>query len=97
MSRILSIAGGGDLLRGVADVVRRHELALLDVDDAAGAAGRDQQIGLAAKKRRDLQDVRDLGCRLRLRGLVDIGEDRDSRAAFTPARMRRPSLSPGPR
>ena len=39
------------------DIVRRHELALLDVDDAAGAAGCEQQVGLAAEERGDLQDV----------------------------------------
>ena len=57
------------------DVVRRHELALLDVDDAAGAAGGQQQVGLAAEERRDLQDVGHLGGRLGLRRLVDVGED----------------------
>ena len=57
------------------DIVRRDELALLDIHDAAGAPRFEQQIGLAAKERRDLQDVDHLGGGSRLRGLVDIGED----------------------
>ena len=57
------------------DIVRRDELALLDVDNAAGASGFEQQIGLAAKERGDLQDVDDFGCRRRLRGFVNVGED----------------------
>ena len=71
----LAVAGGGHLLRGAADIVRRHELALLDVDDAAGAAGGQQQVRLAAEERGDLQDVRHLGRRFGLRRLVDVGED----------------------
>ncbi len=76
--------------------LRRDELALLDVDDAAGAPGRDQQIRLAAQERRDLQDVDGFGGGFGLRGLVDIGEHGDA-ASRTLFRIRRPSLRPGPR
>jgi hypothetical protein len=35
-------------------LLRREKLALLHVDDAARRGGREQEIGLAAEKRRDL-------------------------------------------
>ena len=54
----------------------RDELALLDVDDAAGAAGGQQEVRLAAEEGGNLQDIRDFGGRFGLRRLVDIGEDR---------------------
>ena len=54
----------------------REELSLLDVDDPPGARRGDEQIRLARQERRDLQDVGDLGRRRRLRGLVDVGQDR---------------------
>ena len=60
----------------VPHVVGREELALLDVDDAAGPRRGDEQVGLPAEERRNLQDVGDLGGRRRLRRLVDVGEDR---------------------
>ena len=46
------------------------------------ARGGDEQVGLAAQERRDLQHVGDLGGRGGLRRLVDVGQDRhaDSRA-----------------
>ena len=53
----LRIAGGRDLVRGVPDILRRDELALLDIDDPARPPGLDQQIRLAAEERRNLQNV----------------------------------------
>ena len=47
----------------VLHVVGREKLSLLDVDDAAGLRGGDEQIGLAAEERGNLQDVGDLGGR----------------------------------
>ena len=76
------------------DIVRRNELALLDIHDPARAPGRDQQIGLAAKKRRDLQNVGGLGGGFRLRWLVNVGQHRDNPRALIPARIRRPSFEP---
>ena len=58
------------------NVVRRHELSLLDVDDAARAARRQQQIGLPAEESGNLQDVGHRGHRFGLRRLMNIGEDR---------------------
>ena len=46
-----------DLLDGVAHVPGGDELALLDVDGAAGFAGGDEQVGLAAEEGGDLEDV----------------------------------------
>ena len=76
--------------------MRRDELAFLDVDDAPGAAGFEQQVGLAAQKRGDLQDIDDFGRGAGLRRLVDIGQDRET-LALQSARMRSPSSRPGPR
>ena len=92
----LRVAGGRHLFGGVVDIVRGDELPLLDVDDSAGAPGGEQQVGLAAEKGGDLQDVGDLGGRLGLRRLVNIGQDREACSLRTPARMRSPSLKPGP-
>ena len=41
------IPGAADLVDGVADVPRRKELTLLDIDDGAGTADFEQQIRLA--------------------------------------------------
>ena len=65
----------------MADVGGRDELPFLDVHDAAGAARGDEQVRLAAQERRDLQNVGGLGGGFRLRGFVDIGEDRESGSA----------------
>ena len=69
------VARRRDLLRRVPHVLRRDELALLDVDDLAGPAGRDEQVRLPAEECRDLQDVDRLGGQVRLRRLMDVGED----------------------
>ena len=60
--------------------LRRQELALLDVDGLARPGRGDQEIGLARQERRNLQDVHDVGDAIRLRGLVNVGEDRQTRA-----------------
>ena len=86
----------GHLFRGAGDIVRRDELPLLDVDDSPGAAGRQQQVGLAAEKGRNLQDVRDFGGGLGLRGLVNVGQDGE--ALGLDARQDAQALArPGPR
>ena len=61
--------------------MRRHELALLDIDDAAGASGLHQQIGLAAEERGDLENVGGFGRGRGLRGLVNVGQNRNIRLA----------------
>ena len=76
------VSGAGDFFRGVADFPGREKLALLDVDDAAGAAGGDEQVGLAGEKRGNLQDVADFGGGADLRNIVNVGENRQAGALF---------------
>ena len=69
------VAGGADLFDGVAHVPGGDELAFLDVDGAAGFAGGDEQIGLAAEEGGNLEDVDGFGGDFAVGGLVDVGED----------------------
>src|SRR5262245_37313201 len=71
----LAVTRGLDLFNYVADVERREELALLDVDRAPGRRRGPQQIGLATEERGDLQDVRDLGRLVGLMSFVNVGDD----------------------
>ena len=48
----------------------------LTLTGAPGLRRGDEQIGLPAEERGNLQDVDDLGGRRRLRRLVDVGQDR---------------------
>src|SRR5690606_10491071 len=43
--------------KNILHVPRRQKLSLLDIHDTSGLCGSNQQIGLAAKKCRDLQDI----------------------------------------
>ena len=52
-----AIAGGKDLVLHRRHVPGGHELAFLDIDRLAGSGCGHQQVGLAAEKGRDLQDV----------------------------------------
>ena len=76
----LLVAGGGDLLDRVPDVVGREELALLEVDDPVGSRRRLEQVRLTRQERGNLQHVGDLGDRRGVRGLVDVGQDGDAGA-----------------
>ena len=58
--------------------------------------GGHEEVGLPAEKRRDLDDVKDLGGPFDLACLVDIGQHRNGRSCFTPAGPE-PFSSPGPR
>ncbi len=70
------VAHGCRLFDRVPRVLGGEELPLLDVDGAAGARRRQQQVGLAAEEGGDLQHVADLGRGGALRRLVDVGEQR---------------------
>ncbi len=70
------VAGRGDLRGGVLHVPRRQELTFFDVDRLAGRACRQQQVGLAAEKRRNLQNIDDFGHRSALLLFVHIGQHR---------------------
>ena len=65
-----------DLVDDVLHVARRDELPLLDVDRLAGCGGGEQQVGLAAEKGRNLDDVEHLGGRIHFADLMDVGEHR---------------------
>src|SRR5580693_2090512 len=69
------ISGGGDFFGGVADIPRREELAFFQIGDAAGSADGFEQVGLAAKERRNLEDVADFGDGRDLRDVVNVSED----------------------
>ena len=70
----------GDLRGDVLHVPGRQELALLDVDRAAGLRRGDQQVGLPAQEGRDLQHVDRLGDRRALLGRVHVGQHRHAEA-----------------
>ncbi len=69
----------------------REKLPLLDIDRAAGARRGDEQIGLAAEKGGDLQDVDSLRGHRALRAFVDVGQHGQARglADFGEDRQRR--------
>src|SRR4051794_6188417 len=64
------------------NIVRGDELSLFDIDDAARAPSRDQQIGLAAEEGRDLEDIRDFGGGFSLRRFVNIRQDGKARGFY---------------
>jgi hypothetical protein len=68
----------------VPDVVWREELAFLDVDHASGSGRRNQQIGLPAEECRNLQNVGDVGRRLRVGWFVNVGDDRHAERRLDP-------------
>src|SRR6266852_6703082 len=72
----VSISNRMRFFNRVDDVSRSDELALLEVDRAPGAGGRLDQVGLPAKKCRDLQNIRNLRHRLRLGYVMDVGEQK---------------------
>ena len=53
------------------------ELAFFDVHDSAGLRSSHNQTGLAAQKRRDLDDVEHLGRRSDLLDRMDVADDRN--------------------
>ena len=55
---------------------RRHELSLLHIHRSTGGGSSDQQIGLTAEKRGDLQEVHDTRGSRSVRGIVNVGRDR---------------------
>jgi hypothetical protein len=69
-------AGSSSFFDDLAHLGRREELALLDVDDFARLDGGGDEIGLAAEKSGDLEDVNDGSNGGHLGFGVDIGDDR---------------------
>ena len=66
----------------VLHVPGRNELAFLDVDGAAAERGGDEQIGLAAQKCGNLQDVDDFGDARNVGRFMNVGEHRDVHFVF---------------
>src|SRR5262249_24587429 len=62
----------------LAHFLRGEKLSLLNIDDFAGANGCDDEVGLAAQKSGNLQDVLDFSSGLGLRFGMDIRQDRQS-------------------
>ncbi len=91
------VAAAGDLGHDVRHFPRREELALLDVDDLAGRSSSQQQIGLTAQEGRNLQDVHRLGSFGALRGLMDVGQDRQSEGGAYFGKDRQRLRKPTPR
>ncbi len=71
----VGIAGRGNLGDDVRHVPRRQELSLLDVDDASGRGGGEEEIGLPTQKGGNLQHVHDFSNARALLCLVHVGED----------------------
>ena len=78
----LLVSGAHDFLDRTAHLFRSQELSLLDVDGAPRTTCLDEEIGLAAQERRDLEDIDNLSHRLHVTGLVDIRQDRDAELFF---------------
>ncbi len=69
------VARGADLLDAMAHVPGSDELAFLDVDGAAGFAGCDEQVGLAAEERGNLEHISGFCGDFAVGRLVDVGKD----------------------
>ena len=93
----VGIAGAGDFLDDVLHVPGRQELALLDVDDFAGFGRGDQQIGLPAQERRNLQHVDGRRHARALRGVVHVGEHRHFQLSRISAKIGSAASRPMPR
>src|ERR1700677_4229761 len=72
------VAGADNFFRGVADFPWGEELTLLHIHNAAGAAGGNEQIRLAAEEGWDLKDVANFGCARNLGDVVNVGENRQA-------------------
>ena len=70
------VAGGLDLADDLRHVLRRHELALLDIHDCAGFACGNNKIRLTREKRGNLKHIAHLRHAGALPRLVDIGKHR---------------------
>src|SRR6266540_3062298 len=61
------------------DIVGGEKLSLLDVDRLSRPRGRGQKVGLPGEERRNLQNVEEPRGGLGLRGLMNVGEERQTR------------------
>jgi hypothetical protein len=89
--------GGAGLVDDVLHVVRRQELALLDVHRLAALRHGADEVGLPAQEGRRLQHVHHGGHVGDLGLVVHVGQDGHGQLARTLARISRPASMPGPR
>src|SRR5688572_6414656 len=89
-----SASGLARLINDVLHFPRCEKLALLDVDDPPGFRGRNDQVGLPAKKSGNLKDIHYLSDSIGLPGLVNIGQDGDSDFASRVPQDLEPFLHP---
>ena len=92
----LVIAGAVDLVDNVADIPGGQELAFFDIHDSAGLRSSHNQTGLAAQKRRDLDDVEHLGRRSDLFDGMDVADDRNVDLCPNLMQNLQPVLDTGP-
>src|SRR5215471_10668878 len=71
----VGITSAGNLGRHVGHVPGGKELALFDIDSAAGFCGGNQEIGLAAEKCRNLQNINRFRDQRALAWLMHVGEN----------------------
>ena len=76
------VAALAEFLHHVGHLRGRQKLRFLDVDHRAGLRHGPHQIGLTGQKRRQLNNVTDLGRRRRLLGGVHVGHHRHAEALF---------------
>ena len=82
-SHVIILAASRTQLGGnIIDIVRREKLSLLDVHGSATGRRCQQEIGLAAKKSRDLEDIDYFGGCFDLAGIMDVGQDGTSKPLF---------------
>ena len=73
----LVVARLANLGNGMTHVPGRNELAFLDVHGATGLSSSYEQIGLAAEKRRNLEDIGDFRNAPDVDGFMNVGEHRN--------------------
>ncbi len=78
----LLVASLAAFFHGMSHVPRRHELALLEIDCSTAERGSDYQIGLAAEKRGNLENIDDFGHLGHVGGFVHVGENWNAQLIF---------------
>src|SRR5579859_617966 len=73
-----------------------NELSLFDVDRAPAQRGRDHQIGLAGKKRRNLNHIYHFGHFAHVRRLMHVSQDRQVEFIFNLFQNPQALFDPGP-
>ncbi len=84
----MPVSGGGQFGHDVFHIPGGQKLPLFHVYRLAGAARGQEEIGLPAEERRDLEDIQNRRGRLDLPRLMDIGENRNLKVGFDPLQDR---------